>query len=103
MRREGYGTWSVSLCVCLSVYLYSRTTSNEVARERYTRLQRNKRSKNNMADLGKTAALRQVKSPWTTFCDKLARCACVFRHMIDWPSPWSSSAMLAMSDPFPEF
>ena len=73
----------VCVCVCLSVYLYSRTTGNKAARERYTRLQRNKRSKNNVADLAKTAALWQEKPAplWTTFCDpahQLARCACVF-------------------------
>ena len=83
--REGYGTWSVRVCVCvcLSVYLYSRTRGNEAARERYTRLQRKKRSKNNVADLAKTAAFWQEKPtpPWTTFCDpahQLARYACVF-------------------------
>ena len=51
----------VCLSVCLSVYLYSRTTGNEAARERYTHLQRNKRSKNNVADLAKTAAFWQEK------------------------------------------
>ena len=55
MRSEGYCTWSVRLCVCvsvcLSVYLYSRTTGNEAARERYARFQHNTRSKNNVADL----------------------------------------------------
>ena len=85
--REGYSTWSVRLCVCvsvcLSVYLYSRTTGNEAAREQYTRLQRNKHSKNNVADLAKTAAFWQEKPapPWTTFCDpthQLARCTCLF-------------------------
>ena len=58
--REGYCIiWSVRLCVCvcvcvcvcLSVNLYSRTAGNEAAGELYTRLQRNKRSNNNVADL----------------------------------------------------
>ena len=73
---------SVCVCVCVSVYLNSRTTGNEAACERYTRLQRSKRSKNNVADLVKTAAFWQEKSapPWTKFRDpthQLARCACV--------------------------
>ena len=81
--REGYCTWSVCLCVCLSVYLYFRTAGNEAVRERHTRFQRSKRSKNNAADLAKTAAFWQEKpaQPWTTFRDpthQLARCACVF-------------------------
>ena len=82
---EGYCTWSVRLCVCvcLSVDLYSRTAGNEAARERYTRLQRNKRSNNNVADLAETAAFWQEKpaQPWTTYRDpthQLARYACVF-------------------------
>ena len=87
MRREGYGTWSVHLCVCVSVclslYLYSRTTGNEAACERYTRLQRNKCSDNNVANLAKTAGFWQEKPvlPWTSFRDpthQLARCSCVF-------------------------
>ena len=74
----------VCLSVCLSVYLYSRTAGNEAARERYTRVQRNKRSNNNLADLAETAAFWQEipAQPWTTFCDpahQLARCACVFK------------------------
>ena len=74
---------SVCVSVCVSVYLNSGTTGNKAARERYTRLQRNKRSKNNVADLAKTAAFWQEKPapPWTTFRDpthQLARCACVF-------------------------
>ena len=47
---------SVRLSVCLSLYLYSRTTGNEAVRERYTRLQHNKRSKNNVANFAITAA-----------------------------------------------
>ena len=39
---------SVCLSVCLCVYLYSRTTGNEVAREQYTR---NKRLKHNVANI----------------------------------------------------
>ena len=82
MRSEGYGTWSVRLCVCLSD-LNSGTTGNKVVHERYTHLQRNKHSKNNVADLAKTAEFWQEKPalPWTNFCDpthQLARCACVF-------------------------
>ena len=97
MHSEGYGTWSVRLCVCVFVYLYSQTTGNEAAHERYTHLQHNKRLKNNVADLAKTAAFWQEKLalPWTTFCDQthqLVWCACLFRHMIDWLSTWSSSA-----------
>ena len=77
---------SVCVSVCLSVclfYLNSGTTGNKAARERYTRLQRNNRSKNNVADLAKTAAFWQEKPapPWTKFLDpthQLARCACVF-------------------------
>ena len=96
---------SVCLCVCLSVclfYLNSGTTGNKSARERYTHLQRNKRSKNNVADLAKTAAFQKQKPalPWTTFCDlthQLARCTCVFItrlgvRMLYRLSPWSSSA-----------
>ena len=51
LKGEGSGN-ETSLCVCvsvcLSVYLYSRSTGNEAARERLARLQRNKRSKNNV-------------------------------------------------------
>ena len=86
MRSEGYGTWSLHLCVFLSLCLStfnSRTTGNEAACERYTHLQRNKHSKNNVADLAKTAAFWQEKPapPWNTFHDpthQLAQCACVF-------------------------
>ena len=82
MRSEGYGTWSVRLCVCLTD-LNSGTTGNKAARVRYTRLQRNNRSKNNVADLAKTAEFWQEKpaSPWTKFRDpthQLSRRACVF-------------------------
>ena len=42
---------SVSVCVFLSVYLYSQITGNKAARERYTCLQHNKPSKNNLADI----------------------------------------------------
>ena len=93
---------SVCLSVCLSVYLYSRTTGNEAACERYTRLQCNKCSKNNVADLAKMAAFWQEKPapPWTMFRDpthQLAQCACVFitrmgACSINQLSPWSSSA-----------
>ena len=105
MRSEGYCTWSVHLCVslsvlsvCLSVYLYSRTTGNEVARERYTYTQCNKCSKNNVADLAKMAAFWQEKPAplWTTFRDpthQLARCAWVLiTRLLDWLSPCGSTA-----------
>ena len=39
------------MCVCVSVYAYSRTTDNEAAYERYQQLQYNKRLKNKMAIL----------------------------------------------------
>ena len=73
----------VCVCVCLSVYLNSRTTGNEAARERYTRLQRSKRSKNNVADVAKAAAFWQEKPapPLATLRNpthQLARFACVF-------------------------
>ena len=73
----------VCVCVCLSVYLNSQTTRNEVARERYTRLQSSNCSKNNVTDSAKTAAFWQEKPapPWTKFRDpthQLVRCACVF-------------------------
>ena len=103
MCSEGYSTLSVclSVClfVCLSVYLYSIATGNEAAREQYTRLQHNKLSKNNVADLAKTIAFQQEKQipPWNTFRDpthQLAQCTCMFCytlwHMLDWLSPWSS-------------
>ena len=86
------------MSVCLSVYLYSRTTCNEAARERFARLQRNKRSKYNVADWAKTAAFWQEKPapPWTTFRDpthQLARCACVFiTRLLDWLGPCGSTA-----------
>ena len=86
------------VCVCLSVYLYSRTTGNKAARERYTRLQCNKRSKNNVVNLAKTAAFWQEKPapPWTTFRDpthQLVQCACVFiTRLLDWFSPCGSTA-----------
>ena len=68
--------------VCLTD-LNSGTTGNKAARVRYTRLQRNNRSKNNVADLAKTAEFWQEKPapPWTKFRDpthQLSRCACVF-------------------------
>ena len=74
---------SVCVCVCLSVYLNSRAAGNKAAREWYTCLLRNKHSKNNAADLAKTAAfwLEKLASPWTMFHDpthQLVRCACVF-------------------------
>ena len=65
MRSEGY-----VLCpsVCVSTFI---TTGNEAARKWYTCLQRHKRSKNNVANLAKTAAFWQEKlaPPWTTFRD----------------------------------
>ena len=68
--------------VCLTD-LNSGTTGNKAARVRYTRLQRNNRSKNNVVDLAKTAAFWQERPapPWTKFRDpthQLALCACVF-------------------------
>ena len=39
MRSEGYSTWSVCLCVCLSVTTFSATTHNKAAKKRYQRLQ----------------------------------------------------------------
>ena len=78
------------VCVCLYT---SRTAGNEAAREQYARLQRNTRTKNNVADLAKTAAFWQEKPapPWTTFhdpTDQLAQCACVFiTRLLDCLSP----------------
>ena len=75
---------SVCLSVCLSTFIHKQqATGNEAAREQYTHLQHNKRSKNNVADLAKTAVSWQGEQapPWTTFRDpthQLARCACVF-------------------------
>ena len=71
----------LGLSVCLSDL--SGTTGNKAVRERYTRLQRNNRSKNNVADLAKTSKFLQEKPapPWTKFRDpihQLSRCACVF-------------------------
>ena len=60
MRSEGL-LYLVCPSVCLSVF-HSRTVGNEAARERYARLQRNKRSKNNVADLAKTTPFWQEKS-----------------------------------------
>ena len=59
MRSEGYGTWSVCLCVCVPVYDYSGTTGNEAASERYKQLQCNKRSKSKQAILLKRRCLTQ--------------------------------------------
>ena len=75
---------SICVSVCLSVCLpLFSNYGNEAARERYTHLQRNKHSKDNVADLAKTAAFWQEKPapPWNTFHDpthQLAQCACVF-------------------------
>ena len=68
MRREGYSTWSVFLCVCVSVFLsvclsvcdYSHSRGNESASERYQQLQCNKHSNNNGA-FAKTTANKSVK------------------------------------------
>ena len=88
--------------VCLSVYLYFLTTGNEAARERYTRIQRNKRSKNNVANLAKIAAFWQRKPapPWTTFHDPTHQLAhlrmCInytLGHMLDWLSPWEQLSL----------
>ena len=51
MRSKGYGSRSVCLFVCLSVYDYSRTTGYEAAYERYQHLQCYKGMKNNVAIL----------------------------------------------------
>ena len=48
MRSEGYGS-------CLSVYVNSRTTCYGAAYERYKQLQRNKCSKNNVANFAETS------------------------------------------------
>ena len=64
-RRAARAT-VLGLCVCVSVclfYLNSGITGNKAACERYTRLQRNKRSKNNVAHLAKTAAWFPKKKP----------------------------------------
>ena len=80
--RDGYCTWFVRLCVCVCLSTFILELQ---ATKRYVNacLQRNKRSKNNVADLAKTAAFWQEKpAPTsTTFCDpahQLAWCACVF-------------------------
>ena len=38
MRSEGYSSWFVCVCVCLSVDAYSGTTGYEAAYSRYQRL-----------------------------------------------------------------
>ena len=48
MRSEGYGTWSVCLSVCLSLFSNYRLPSGLLAI--YQRLHRNTGSKNNVAD-----------------------------------------------------
>ena len=50
----------VVLCVCLSVYDYSRTTGYEVAYERYQQLQCYKGKKNNVAILLKRLRSRDM-------------------------------------------
>ena len=82
MRNEGYGIWSVRLCVLLTLTLELQATKRH-AYGIYTRLQRNNRSKNNVADLAKTAEFWQEKPapPWIKFRDpthQLSRCSCVF-------------------------
>ena len=39
MRSEGYGTWSVSFSVCLSVTTFSATMLNETTKEQYQKVQ----------------------------------------------------------------
>ena len=58
MRREGYSSRSV--CTCLSVYNYSRTTSYEAAYERYQQLQCYKGKKVNVAILLKRLRSRDM-------------------------------------------
>ena len=50
----------VVLCVCLSVYDYSRTTGYEAAYERYQQLQCYKGKKNNVAILLKRLCSRDM-------------------------------------------
>ena len=50
----------VVLCVCLSVYDYSRTTGYEAAHERYQQLQCYKGKKNNVAILLKGLRSRDM-------------------------------------------
>ena len=40
MCSEGYGTWFVSVSVCLSVTTFSVTTLNETTKQRYQRVHR---------------------------------------------------------------
>ena len=58
MRSEGYSSRSVCLCVC--VYDYSRTTGYEAAYERYQQLQCYKGRKNNVAILLKRLRSRDI-------------------------------------------
>ena len=93
----------LSVCVyaCLSVCLSTFTLELQATKRHVNgnaRLQRNKRPKNNVADLAKTATFWQEKPAplWTTFRDpthQLARCACVFIiRLLDWLSPCSNTA-----------
>ena len=58
MRSEGYSSRSVCLCVC--VWDYSRTTGYEAAYERYQQLQFYKSKKNNVAILLKRLRSRDI-------------------------------------------
>ena len=85
MRSEGYSTWSVRLCVGLSVYLYILELQATKRHENGTLVfSATSALKNNVADLAKTAEFWQEKPapPWTTFRDtthQLARCAFITR------------------------
>ena len=60
MRSEGYSSRSVRLCVCVSVYDYSRTTGYEAAHEQYQQLQCYKGKKKNVAILLKRLRSRDM-------------------------------------------
>ena len=70
--------------VYLSIYLYPRTTGNEAACEQYTRLQRNMRLNNNVADFAQThasscrSALSIMNSAHAYLYTYGACCACAF-------------------------
>ena len=64
MHSEGYSTWFVCVCVCLSVYLNSWPTGYEPAYERYQRLKRTNGLKNNVADFAETSVFKLEQENW---------------------------------------
>ena len=81
MRSKGYGTWSVCVSVCLSVYFNSRLWAGLWAVQR---LKHTKGSKNNVADFAKMSVFELERETGTAGDD------------IAWPNPSISGVHMHM-------